>query len=732
MTHHQRLAASGSHRVLGDILKGIKRRGEILQVWPVDFIADNCCQVRSEIKRVFPNASMCLDVWHFKQRYLAVVMNGRRTASEYRNKEEQETLLMEMFEKWLRVGVSGQKRLQSGIPSDGSRIEGLHRDLARIQHSVASGLEMVIGLTYDFYHRRNMRNALRKQKPTGFISTTYGSHHIHLVNAITHLWASQSTNQGMEVFGLVDSAHEFSLSGLISMKNDDSSDEGMLTESGMETWGQGGTPDVLTGLGLEIQPVQFFRPLQRAQPTAQAPADWADGRLEDPSAQGFGDGDRATISQVTGDTVQLKGKGTVLVPDLAGEPGTSIEVHSPTFLQPKLIPQKRDLNLRRWGGAAKRSEEVAPASSRFTVRAKGQLAYPSEGSNPSQRGSLLSFFTSVRNRGVATNVTNPGRDMSPMVTAPQPRSVHASHQVKASALSQSLPLPEPNPKQLTRSQLLFQSAAGVDPRALRIGPGEDVAFFLFMEMRLENQWVSYDMTPARWVAATGEFNRRLGEDGRERGLSLVLKHPRALMGKLGEIEGTVADRLYRNDFKSAKGATAFWERHCKGVALPGSNMGDSHSKDKPRKVHICSRCRMIMFTGVKSKNHRKGICNDGVWQVVKPDKDSTPTEDRTPPQWPQPAGIFSKDKFSPLKFLKTLRELYGMVVTDGIGQADLPIEHQAFLGLLSERLKLTPTSITFPLYSHLELSDSVPSQWIDEEDGRRFLHLHCLQDASVL
>ncbi|KAI0287553.1 hypothetical protein BC826DRAFT_916945 [Russula brevipes] len=655
MTHHQRLAASGSHRVLGDILKGIKRRGEILQVWPVDFIADNCCQVRSEIKRVFPNASMCLDVWHFKQRYLAVVMNGvknphRKTVAkdisnavykspssaeqpaEYRNKEEQETLLMEMFEKWLRVGSVWTEaaskvhanalghvrqgcltRHLSGIPSDGSRIEGLHRDLARIQHSVASGLEMVIGLTYDFYHRRNMRNALRKQKPTGFISTTYGSHHIHLVNAITHLWGiavnkprvkgTQSdlpsrpmlvAVDSMEVFGLVDSAHEFSLSGLISMKNDDSSDEGMLTESGMETWGQGGTPDVLTGLGLEIQPVH------------------------------------------------------------------------------------------------------------------------------------------VRNRGVATNVTNPGRDMSPMVTAPQPRSVHASHQVKASALSQSLPLPEPNPKQLTRSQLLFQSAAGVDPRALRIGPGEDVAFFLFMEMRLENQWVSYDMTPARWVAATGEFNRRLGEDGRERGLSLVLKHPRALMGKLGEIEGTVADRLYRNDFKSAKGATAFWERHCKGVALPGSNMGDSHSKDKPRKVHICSRCRMIMFTGVKSKNHRKGICNDGVWQVVKPDKDSTPTEDRTPPQWPQPAGIFSKDKFSPLKFLKTLRELYGMVVTDGIGQADLPIEHQAFLGLLSERLKLTPTSITFPLYSHLELSDSVPSQWIDEEDGRRFLHLHCLQDASVL
>jgi hypothetical protein len=126
-----------------------------------------------------------------------------------------------------------------------------------------------------------------------------------------------------------------------------------------------------------------------------------------------------------------------------------------------------------------------------------------------------------------------------------------------------------------------------------------MAFFLFMEMRLENQWVSYDMTPARWARATGEFNRRLAEDGRQRGVSSVLKHPRALMEKLGEIEGKVTDRLYRNDFKSAflihfiesdnticdpsgtKGATAFWERHCKGVALLASNMGGSQLKEKP-------------------------------------------------------------------------------------------------------------------------------------------------------
>jgi hypothetical protein len=139
-----------------------------------------------------------------------------------------------------------------------------------------------------------------------------------------------------------------------------------------------------------------------------------------------------------------------------------------------------------------------------------------------------------------------------------------------------------------------------------------------------------------------------------------------------------------------------------------------------------------MFTGIKSKNHRKGVCNDGVWQVTKTKKDNVPTEDRAPPPWPQPAGIFSKDKFSPLKFLATLHRLYSLVVADGVSQMDLPLEYQAFLGLLEQRLESTPTGIFFPLYSHLTTSDSIPHQWIDERDGRRFLRLHCLQGDSEM
>jgi hypothetical protein len=66
-------------------------------------------------------------------------------------------------------------------------------------------------------------------------------------------------------------------------------------------------------------------------------------------------------------------------------------------------------------------------------------------------------------------------------------------------------------------------------------------------------------------------------------------------------------------------------------------------------------------------------------------------------------------------------------IVDGIGQMDLPLEYQAFLGLLEQRLESTPTSIFVQLYSHLELGDVIPRKWIDKRDGRRFLRLHCLQ-----
>jgi hypothetical protein len=152
---------------------------------------------------------------------------------------------------------------------------------------------MVIGLTYDFYHRRNMRNAHRPGKlTTPFISATYGSHHIHLVNAIALLWKaainrpkvkSRQHNlpsrptlrlvESGETFGLVDSVGELALGSTISTKEEGGADEGLLTEDGMMSTADETDLellDMLAGLGLEIQPTQLLRPLQRAAVARQA------------------------------------------------------------------------------------------------------------------------------------------------------------------------------------------------------------------------------------------------------------------------------------------------------------------------------------------------------------------------------------------------------------------------------------------------------------------------------
>ena len=60
---------------------------------------------------------------------------------------------------------------------------------------------------------------------------------------------------------------------------------------------------------------------------------------------------------------------------------------------------------------------------------------------------------------------------------------------------------------ITRSQHLFHSAMQIHPNSLMIKG--DTELFLFMEMRAEFHWISYEMTLGRWVDATEEFNCRL-------------------------------------------------------------------------------------------------------------------------------------------------------------------------------------------------------------------------------
>ena len=86
-------------------------------------------------------------------------------------------------------------------------------------------------------------------------------------------------------------------------------------------------------------------------------------------------------------------------------------------------------------------------------------------------------------------------------------------------------------------------STGVDPRSLTLQNSDE--FYLFMDMRAEMKWLSYQMTSKRWVLATEEYNRRLMK---KKGQSIVQKNPQALLCALGDIEPKLMSKITKNDY----------------------------------------------------------------------------------------------------------------------------------------------------------------------------------------
>jgi hypothetical protein len=118
------------------------------------------------------------------------------------------------------------------------------------------------------------------------------------------------------------------------------------------------------------------------------------------------------------------------------------------------------------------------------------------------------------------------------------------------------------------------------------------------------------------------------------------------------------------------------------------------------------------------ENHRKGYCSDGVKSTMKGD---------TPPDWPQPQGIFELGtKFHPTNFLAALRNVYDEVVRGHSGE-DLSMESQALIKLLQARLVVAEDGRhLFKLYS-LELPATAPSELFLEYNGSRYMHVDYLR-----
>ena len=106
-------------------------------------------------------------------------------------------------------------------------------------------------------------------------------------------------------------------------------------------------------------------------------------------------------------------------------------------------------------------------------------------------------------------------------------------------------LPVPTISGTTRSQILVSLITGLDPRSLKF-PNNDDEFYLFMELRAEYKWVTYNMSALNWVEAASIFNATLEK---KKGAGTIRKTPRALMEKLEDVEKKIHFRLKNNDFK---------------------------------------------------------------------------------------------------------------------------------------------------------------------------------------
>jgi hypothetical protein len=142
-------------------------------------------------------------------------------------------------------------RTRNDISSDDSRIEGSHKGWNTIQRSFASGLEVFCTLGHDFVLRRNIRVASRRDHGMPFITSTHGSHHVHLISHAASMWNSLLKKEkgatvgklsplpelqavpSDETFGLVQSKHMETFGGLWEIKDEDN-EENMIDLSDLQ------------------------------------------------------------------------------------------------------------------------------------------------------------------------------------------------------------------------------------------------------------------------------------------------------------------------------------------------------------------------------------------------------------------------------------------------------------------------------------------------------------------
>ncbi|KAG1764260.1 hypothetical protein EV702DRAFT_1014433 [Suillus placidus] len=660
-------------------------------------VADNCCHICGAVASAMPETEAKLDVWHFSARYVAAILNASKSPfcsdiavdisgailkthtehgrpAEYWDRGEQEQRLLAAFDKWAKKGVwsaAAQKvhqeqlkhvrkgcleRSDQHLRSDGSRVEGTHKGWNSLQRAQPSGIVMLSALGHDFVLRRNIRVAFSRRQMTPFVKFTHGSHHIQLSNHVAKLYNGLH-EKGTQLLPLlpelpdVDSGETF---GLVASDNATTFGGLLIKEE---------TLDAELAHDFEIDPAL----------------------LDQPAAQ------LLLLHTANGSVNVSSTKPTTNSMTASNNSVLAAKVTPPSPIKRKAIYVSPNSNDKSNSGSAttKRPRTLGPAGTK-TID-----GYFSSGRLLTWHGEPPSAATEVC-QSLPINVTRENF---------LPNSQGGDPAVSSTGINNSIAVAAGQ----TRSQRLFSIATGINPRSLTIQHSDE--FYLFMNMRAEFKWLSYQMTSKRWVQATEEYNRRLVE---KMGRSVIQKNLQALLRALGDIEPKLMNRIIKDEYTSKSNNETFWRYHCsvvplvKEVVLPWSG--------SPRKAQTCSRCQTIMYPGTENSplNHKRGYCADGVKQVSKSGEDLPP--------WPQPQGLFSEGRtFHPHAFLTAVQRIYERVFSQGPGEMDI-LETEAFAKLLASRTEIREDgAVLFRLFTDIVVDSSTPHDRIVTHDGNQWL-----------
>lgn len=79
-------------------------------------------------------------------------------------------------------------RPRQDVAVDGSCIEGTHPGWNNLMQKKACGIRVFVALSHDHVLRRNIRVSSKSESCTPFVASTFGSHHVRLVNGNNFRW----------------------------------------------------------------------------------------------------------------------------------------------------------------------------------------------------------------------------------------------------------------------------------------------------------------------------------------------------------------------------------------------------------------------------------------------------------------------------------------------------------------------------------------------------------------